>query len=128
MNSLAETPRIEYLAGMQIEELTEHEVLALVVLAKHMIHVDGVVSKDEMLDLMSLGQALGMQRFAAVLDRTENLYKDIDTVAHIASGVQRFDARVLIFVLLEELAKGDGADAAEKRFLSDLQRFWGLHE
>ncbi|MCA9568346.1 MAG: hypothetical protein KC656_10900 [Myxococcales bacterium] len=108
-------------------ELEEHEAFALVVLAKCMIHADGVVSKDEMLDLMSLGEVLGTERLMRSLEASASVYRDMNAVAQIAARVDRYDARVLIFVLLEELAKGDGDEAGvEMRFLKDLQNFWEL--
>ena len=111
---------------MEFEELLEHEIFALIVLAKYVIHLDNVVSKDEVLDLMSLGEAIGMDRFNAALDRSQDLYKNVDAVVEVARTVQRYDAKVLVFVLLEELIKGDGAANAEGQFLVDLQRFWEL--
>lgn len=111
---------------MNVAELEEHEALALVVLAKAMIHSDGIVSKNEMLDLMSLAEVFGMERFNALLDASKDTYKDGPAVVKMAGTVERYDARVLIFVLLEELAKGDGTDSVEQRFLNDLQAFWEL--
>lgn len=111
---------------MEFEELLEHEVFALIVLAKYVIHLDNVVSKDEVLDLMSLGEAIGMQRFNVALERSQDLYKNVDAVVEVARTVQRYDARVLIFVLLEEIIKGDAIATTERRFLADLQHFWEL--
>lgn len=111
---------------MNVADLAEHEALALVVLAKAMIHADGEVSKNEMLDLMSLAQVFGMERFKSLLDTSGNTHRDGPAVVRTAGTVERYDARVLIFVLLEELAKGDGTLAVERNFLADLQAFWEL--
>jgi hypothetical protein len=111
---------------MKVSELTDQEVLALVTMAKYMVHVDGVVSGDEMLDLMSLGEAIGMDRFSQALDACKDHYKNLDSVGNIASRVGNYQSRVLIFCLLEEVAKGDGSDELEEKFLQDLRNFWKI--
>lgn len=111
---------------MEIDELLEHELLTFMVLAKYLIHADGHVSKDEMLDLMSLSEVFGPQRFMAMLDATKDRYQDPHEVLRMVNSVTRYDARVLIFVLLEELAKGDGVGVPEQATLDELRMRWEL--
>lgn len=111
---------------MKITELSDQEVLALVTMAKYIVHIDGQVSGDEMIDLMSLGEAIGMERFGQALDACKDHYKNVDSVAYIAKKVENNQSRILIFVLLEELAKGDGSDPLEEKFLADLRAFWRI--
>ena len=111
---------------MNIHELNDQELLTLVVLAKYMVHVDGEVSSSEMVDLVSLGEAVGMERFAAALDATKDQYKDPHAVLHFVNSVTRYDAKVLIFILLEELAKGDGVETPEEATLKELRMRWEI--
>ncbi len=111
---------------MQVTDLDDHELLCLVVLAKYMVHIDGDVSKDELLDLMSLGEVLGMERFQWALDSTEEHWRDPHAVLHMVNSVTRYDAKVLIFVLLEELAKTDGVQMSEEQTLDELRERWRL--
>lgn len=111
---------------MEIEDLLDHELMTFMVLAKYLIHADGHVSKDEMLDLMSLSEVFGPQKFMAMLDSTKDKYQDPHEVLRMVNSVTRYDAKVLIFVLLEELAKGDGIDAPEQATLNELRMRWEL--
>ena len=109
---------------MKLTDLTDEETLALIVLAKALAHSDGVVTNTEMVDLVSLGEVIGMERFDAALQAAEPWLRDWDTVFSMADRVERYDARELIYALLEELAKGDGMEATEKNVLNELQRRW----
>lgn len=111
---------------MNVDQFNDAELLAFVVLAKHMVHADGDLSQTEMLDLMSVGEVVGMDRFSWALDQTKDLYRDRQATYNVAARVQRYDAKVLIFVLLEELAKGDGVDGQEATILADLRQGWQI--
>ncbi|MCB9679139.1 MAG: hypothetical protein H6737_28815 [Alphaproteobacteria bacterium] len=112
---------------MQVTSLDDDELLTLVVLAKYMVHVDGNVSRTEMLDLVSLGEAVGMERFEWALRETEGLHEDPHAVLDRVNAVTRWDAKVLIFLLLEELAKGDDfVVRSEEDTLAELRERWGL--
>jgi hypothetical protein len=111
---------------MRIESLNDTEVLAVVTMAKYMAHLDGEVSGTEMVDLLSLGEAIGMERFNQALAECQDHYKNVDSVAYIAGKVQNHQSRIFIFCLLEELAKGDGSDPVEEKFLADLRAFWRI--
>lgn len=111
---------------MDFSELSNAEIMALVALAKHLVHADGQVSGTEMLDLMSIGEAVGMDRFSAALDATKDRYKSREAVLQMADLVQRYDARVLIYVLCEELAKSDGTGKVEEHVLVAIRQRWGF--
>ena len=109
---------------MDIEHLDDEEQLALIVLAKAMVHADGHVTNDEMLDLVSLGEAMGLERFNRVLDAAQPHLQTWEAVFAMADRVWRHDARVLIFMLLEELARGDGFEGLEMDVLNELRMRW----
>lgn len=112
------------LPAMDIDQLTDGELLAMITLAKAMVHADGVVTNEEMVDLVSLGEVMGMARFTAALDAAAPYYRDWNSVFGMADTVVRHDARVLIYCLLEELAKGDGMGGIEQQVLDELRRRW----
>ena len=112
---------------MNATELTDDELLLLVVLAKCIIHADGEVSNTELLDLMSLGDVVGMERLEHALNASEGRYQDLEAVGRMATAFPMHpDTKVFMFVLLEELAKGDGLGDYEQFLLNDLRRLWEI--
>lgn len=111
---------------MEIQDFEDNELMTFIVLAKYMIHTDGRVSQSELLDLMSLGEAIGLERFQRMLDASRDRHKDPHAVLAHVQAVTRYEARVLIFVLLEELGKGDGLGTPEQQMLAELKHRWEL--
>jgi hypothetical protein len=113
---------------MQISDLTTAENTALVSLAKHLVRADGVVSPTELVDLVELGNAMGMAAFTAAMKATKDRHKTLGDVLTMADAVRRPAARRLIYDYLMAIAEGDALDGAEESLLVQLQRRWELHE
>ena len=111
---------------MDVEDLSYDDIHVLVILAKHLVYADGVVSKDEYLDMMSLAEAVGQERFESAMTWAENRFQDPQEALKLCGMVQDLQKRRFMFLLLEELAKGDMVNIAEADFLAEVGLRWGM--
>jgi hypothetical protein len=113
---------------MDLSDLTSAENVALVTLVKHLVRADGKVSDGEILDLVQLGNAMGMVRFGAAMTATKDSFKTLEDALAMAEAVTRPRARRLIFDYLLAIAEGDELAMAEDRVLVRLSHRWDLRE
>lgn len=109
---------------LRLPALDDHQALALITVVRHLIHADGRVSMEELIDLVELGAALGKERFSDVMERSEPLHLDRALALELGATIRTPSLRRMLVGLLESIAAGDGLHPEERAFIDDLQHLW----
>lgn len=111
---------------MDITALTHDERIALVALAKWVVHADERVSDEEKAQLAKLRGTLGAPEWNSVVRDARRRFTDPSTLATAAEIVERPQAREAIYAALVELARADAFDSDEVRILNWVAQAWGF--
>ena len=109
---------------MTLDQLTDHEVLALLCLARKVVVADGVITVAEFADMHALGKEIGADTFARVSEELDGHPTSLAHALLLASRVHRDDARAEILRRLDDLAGADGMDPSEWVVLDSLEELW----
>jgi hypothetical protein len=110
---------------MTLDDLSQPEQVVLLSLVGLMARMDGSVSQEELELLEQIADEIGEQRFEAARDAAAAL-SDGAAILDAARGVERGEAREVIFELVYGVAvQGTIADS-EAAMLNDLATLWGL--
>lgn len=113
---------------MEIADLTHDEKLALIGLLKAVIRADQEFSSEEADELKKIGQEMGNEVFKTVVREAILKFKTLDELKEFSQGIQRQEARELIFHYLYEMALPGTIVPAEARVLKWLVQVWDLDE
>jgi hypothetical protein len=110
----------------QLDDLHDHEQLALVALVRLLLTVDGEgwPAKNEALGAMA--DELGAERFWQLFEVVEEQHSDPRSVRELADAVKRQLAREMIYVTAYQAAMAASVSAPELEILGELERIWAI--
>ena len=110
---------------MTLDDLSQPEQVVLLALVGLMARMDGSVSQDELELLEQIADEIGAERFEATRDAAAAL-ADGAAILQAANGVERMEAREVIFELVYGIAIRDTIAESEAALLNELAALWGL--
>ena len=110
---------------MTLDDLSQPEQVVLLALVGLMARMDGSVSQDELELLEQIADEIGPERFEASRDAAAAL-GDSAAILQAAKGVERAEAREVIFELVYGIAVRDTIVQSEVAMLNELAALWGL--
>jgi hypothetical protein len=110
---------------MTLEELEQHEQVALVALLGLMARLDLQATDDELDLLQRVASEIGTERFEAVASEAASL-PDSGAILRAAAKVERIEAREVIYELLYDMAITDSIVEREGEMLDHLAELWNL--
>ncbi|HJL15920.1 MAG TPA: TerB family tellurite resistance protein [Sandaracinaceae bacterium LLY-WYZ-13_1] len=112
---------------MELRDLNDDETLIFVGLLREMVQADGEYSDQEKDFVAEQSKALGADRFRQAMEEAKERYGDLASLKEAAKGVERQEARQLIFDRLIKSAVVDGVDEAEEKPLRWLAEHWKIY-
>lgn len=109
-----------------LEQLSDHEGLALIALAREIVSLDGRIPDSERAALDELAAELGPERFDALLERSERLAGTEEEFEELVAAVEEPAAREAIYGALFDLASAGSIPPAELELLDWLAEVWEL--
>jgi hypothetical protein len=110
---------------MTLDDLSQPEQVVLLALVGLMARMDGSVSQDELELLEQIADEIGAERFEEARDAAAAL-DDGTAILRAAAGVERAEAREVIFELVYGIAVRDTIAPSEAELLNELAKLWGL--
>ena len=110
---------------MTLDDLSQPEQVVLLALVGLMARMDGSVSQEELELLEQIADEIGASRFEAARDAAAAL-DDGQAILKAAAGVERVEAREVIFELVYGIAVRDTIAESEAAMLNQLATLWGL--
>lgn len=110
---------------MTLDDLSQPEQVVLLALVGLMARMDGSVSQDELELLEQIADEIGEQRFEAARDAAAAL-PDAAAILRAAAGVERQEAREVVFELVYGIAVRDTIADSEAALLNELAVLWQL--
>ena len=112
---------------LTLENLEEHEQLALGGLIRVMIRVDGSFSEAEEEHINSVADELGgREALWAVISRSAQQHKNDSEIRDEALRVKRPAVQLLIRGVLEDIARAETIEPGEQQILDWLVKEWDL--
>ena len=113
---------------MELSELNDKELVALVVLLDEVIAADRDVTDEEVPQLAKVVAAVGEDAYARAVERADReIDKGYDLQA-ILTSVPREEAREIIYATVEEVAMANAITPQEAPLLETLRRAWRIEE
>ncbi|HVR62881.1 MAG TPA: TerB family tellurite resistance protein [Polyangia bacterium] len=114
------------LRRMELGDLNQDERLALVALIEATGQADGRVSDDEESVVDEVVETLGPDAYQAAVEQADQLFQEDDDLKRFLQGIERTEAREIIYGTVLELAMADVASGHEPPLLSWLAKTWQL--
>jgi uncharacterized tellurite resistance protein B-like protein len=111
---------------MQLTDLEPAERLALVALSRHVARADGKVSPPEGQAIARIASDLGEQTYRQLFARAIEEFPDEMTLQLFLEGIQRQEARALIFHTILQVAAVDSISQEEGPLLAWLEEAWSI--
>lgn len=109
-----------------LDDLNDDEQLAFGALLRAMVSMDGKYSDEEKAVFKVLAEDLGSEVFWAMLDRAAQEVTDPAQILELAKGVERAEARELLFYGINATAQAGEVAKPEAALLAELRAMWGL--
>jgi hypothetical protein len=111
---------------MEISDLTHDEQLALVALVEVVVSGDTDVSEDEQTHIARIAGALGEETYRTLANEADERFPDERALKKFLTGLQRQEARELVYGTVLEASLPDVIDAHESSLLGWLATAWGI--
>lgn len=111
---------------MELTDLTHDERLALVALVEVVVSSDADVSENEQTQIAGVATALGDEAYRTLANEADERFPDQDTLKTFLTGLQRQEARELIYGTVLESALPDVIDSHESSLLGWLATTWNV--
>jgi tellurite resistance protein TerB len=111
---------------MELTDLTHDEQLALVTLIETVVASDREVSDDEAEQIERVASALGPETYRALAEEADARFRDEAGLKGFLAGIQRQEARELIYGTVLEAALPDVIDQHESSLLGWLASAWSV--
>lgn len=105
-------------------KLSDAELEVLVVLSRHLVRADGVLSHEEVEALHDLETAVGLARWRGARDRTREGYESLPDAIAFAATLDRAEARDIVWEALNALAQSDELHPDEEALLGAVAASW----
>lgn len=112
--------------ALELKDLTEDETLALVALVQAVAEADTYVTDPEARKLRRIIRDIGEKAYQAASDEADNRFPDVEDLKSFLRGIERQDARELIYATALELSLSDTRVGPEKEVLAWLSRNWDV--
>jgi len=110
---------------MTLDDLSQPEQVVLLALVGLMARMDGSVSQEEMELLEQIADEIGEKRFESARDAAAAL-SDAGAILRAADGIERQEAREVVFELVYGVAVKDTIAPSEATLLNELAALWQL--
>lgn len=111
---------------MELTDLTHDEQLALVALIEVVVSADREVSDEELAHVDRIAAALGDETYQALTDEADERFTDEDDLRDFLAGIERQEARELIYGTALEAALPDTVETRESSLLGWLATAWSI--
>lgn len=111
---------------MELTDLTHDERLALVALVEVVVASDANVSDDEQTQIAQVASAFGDDAYRALANEADERCPDEAALKSFLVGLQRQDARELIYGTVLEAALPNVIDTHESSLLGWLATAWKI--
>jgi hypothetical protein len=111
---------------MELEDLNADERTALVGLMKLVVMSDGEVAEDEVEHVEELVDVFGQEGYEAALETFEKRFADEPSFRKFLAGIERQEARELIFGTVLEGADEGAIEGTEASLLDWLSKLWNV--
>jgi uncharacterized tellurite resistance protein B-like protein len=111
---------------MELTDLNQNERLALVALIEATVRADHGVSQQEEESLADIIDALGEGAYREAVEAADKRFKSEADLKTFLQGIQREEARGLIYGTVLDLAMSDVVTGAESPLLSWLATTWNV--
>jgi len=109
----------------KLDDLEDHERLALGGLIRILIRLDGSFSEEEEAHLDEVAGSIGTpEALWRVISRSAQEHANDDAIRAAATSVERVGARQLIRGALESIARAETIEPAEQELLDWLDETW----
>jgi hypothetical protein len=109
---------------MELADLNQNEQLALAGLLEFVVLASGHVTEDEQNEIDSIVEALGEEKYRKAVDQVDKRFPDEQTLRSFLTGIDRQDARELIYGVVMEAAMTDTVEGRESALLEWLAEAW----
>jgi len=111
---------------MELTDLNANERLALVALIEATVRADHGVSREEEEVIAEIIDALGEGAYREAVEAADQRFKNESDLKAFLQGVQREEARSLIYGTLLDLAMSDVVTGSESPLLGWLASTWNV--
>jgi len=111
---------------MELSDLTHDERLALVALVEVIVSSDVSVSDEEQEQIVHIADALGDDAYQTLADEADERFPDEASLKAFLIGLQRQEARELVYGTALEAALPDVIDRHESSLLGWLATAWKI--
>jgi hypothetical protein len=111
---------------MELQDLTHDERLALVALLEVVVASDTEVSEDEVSQIDRIAAAFGDEAYRALADEADERFADEAALKPFLGGIERQEARELVYGTILEAALPDVIDTHESSLLGWLATAWKI--
>jgi hypothetical protein len=111
---------------MELRDLNHEERLSLVALLQEVVGADSSASEAEANAIDRVVQALGEDEYRRLVDEVDSRFTDEGSFKAFLAGIDRQDARELIYGTVLETATADTISTSESEILDWLARTWNV--
>jgi hypothetical protein len=111
---------------MELTDLDANERLALVALIEATVQADRGVSQEEEEVLADIVDAIGEDAYRQAVEAADKRFKNESDLKAFLQGIQREEARNLIYGTLLDLAMSDVVTGSESPLLAWLASTWNV--
>ena len=112
---------------MELRDLNHEERLSLVALLREVVGADSSASEAEADAIDRVVEALGEDEYRRLVDEVDARFKDEAGFKAFLAGIDRQEARDLIYGTVLETATADTVSTSESDILDWLARTWNVH-
>jgi len=112
---------------MELRDLTHEERLSLVALLEQVVESEGAVSEAEVAKIERVVAALGEDEYRRLVQEVDSRFIDEASLKKFLGGIDRQDARELIYGTVLETAAEHTVSTPESTVLDWLGKLWNVH-
>lgn len=112
--------------ALELKDLTEDETLALVALVQVVAEADTYVTDPEAKKLRGIIRDVGQKKYEAASEDADSRFPDVEDLKSFLRGIERQQARELIYATALDLSLSDTRVGPEKEVLAWLSRNWNV--
>jgi uncharacterized tellurite resistance protein B-like protein len=111
---------------MELSELNKDEQIALAGLLEFVVLASGHVTEDEEQEIDAIIEALGEDTYRSAVAEIDKRFPDETALRTFLSGIERQDAREVIYGTIIEAAMTDTMEGRESELLEWLAKTWNI--